>query len=147
AKLALDRGISGALEWPSAYFMKSPPIQHTDDEAHDRVECFIRGGDKVAENGLPASHRDGEGPLPAAGPAGWYTGPTWSAAAQPPCSRSPSATGSPPSAGRWSTGCGRRKDGTRSRTWPASSGPGAPHARLDVSRGGRSAITASTSWT
>ncbi len=41
AKLALDRGIGGALEGPSAYFMKSPPIQHHDDEARDMVEGFI----------------------------------------------------------------------------------------------------------
>jgi myo-inositol-1-phosphate synthase len=68
-KLALDRGISGALEWPSAYFMKSPPIQHPDDEAHERVECFIRGGDRVAENGLPPL-RDGEVHAPAPPAAG-----------------------------------------------------------------------------
>jgi myo-inositol-1-phosphate synthase len=43
AKLALDRGLGGTLEWPAAYFMKSPPVQHADDEAHDRVEAFIRG--------------------------------------------------------------------------------------------------------
>jgi myo-inositol-1-phosphate synthase len=43
AKLALDRGISGALEAPSAYFMKSPPVQLTDDEAHQQVEAFIAG--------------------------------------------------------------------------------------------------------
>jgi len=40
-KLALDRGIMGALTAPSAYFMKSPPIQYTDDEAHRIVEEFI----------------------------------------------------------------------------------------------------------
>jgi myo-inositol-1-phosphate synthase len=40
-KLALDRGIAGALEWPSAYLMKSPPVQHHDDEARDMVEEFI----------------------------------------------------------------------------------------------------------
>lgn len=40
-KLALDRGLKGALEAPSAYFMKSPPVQHTDDEAHRMVEEFI----------------------------------------------------------------------------------------------------------
>ena len=40
-KLALDRGISGPLEAPSAYFMKSPSIQHTDDEARQMVEGFI----------------------------------------------------------------------------------------------------------
>jgi myo-inositol-1-phosphate synthase len=40
-KLALDNGLSGALEAPSSYFMKSPPVQYTDDEAHDAVEEFI----------------------------------------------------------------------------------------------------------
>ena len=40
-KLALDNGLSGALEGPSSYFMKSPPVQYTDDEAHDAVEEFI----------------------------------------------------------------------------------------------------------
>lgn len=43
AKLALDRGIGGALVGPSSYFMKSPPQQFTDSEAHDRTEAFIRG--------------------------------------------------------------------------------------------------------
>jgi myo-inositol-1-phosphate synthase len=41
AKLALDNGIGGALEWPSAYFMKSPPVQHPDDQCHTQVETFI----------------------------------------------------------------------------------------------------------
>jgi myo-inositol-1-phosphate synthase len=41
-KLALDRGIGGALEAPSSYFMKSPPIQHPDNIARDMVEDFIR---------------------------------------------------------------------------------------------------------
>jgi myo-inositol-1-phosphate synthase len=40
-KLALDNGIAGALEWPSAYFMKSPPVQHPDDQCHTQVETFI----------------------------------------------------------------------------------------------------------
>jgi myo-inositol-1-phosphate synthase len=43
AKLALDRGISGALEGPAAYFMKSPPVQHSDGHARELVEAFIRG--------------------------------------------------------------------------------------------------------
>jgi myo-inositol-1-phosphate synthase len=43
AKLALDRGIGGALYGPSAYFMKSPPRQHGDGEARRRTEAFIRG--------------------------------------------------------------------------------------------------------
>lgn len=44
-KLALDRGLSGTLVGPSAYFMKSPPIQYTDDEARHKVEEFILGVD------------------------------------------------------------------------------------------------------
>ena len=40
-KLALDRGIGGALKGPSAYFMKSPPIQYSDEEARRMVESFI----------------------------------------------------------------------------------------------------------
>jgi myo-inositol-1-phosphate synthase len=41
AKLALNNGISGALEAPSSYLMKSPPVQIRDDEAHERIERFI----------------------------------------------------------------------------------------------------------
>ncbi|MFC2067516.1 inositol-3-phosphate synthase [Chloroflexota bacterium] len=40
-KLALDRGLKGSLEAPSAYFMKSPPVQYTDDEARRMVEEFV----------------------------------------------------------------------------------------------------------
>jgi myo-inositol-1-phosphate synthase len=43
AKLALDRGIGGAVVGPSAYFMKSPPHQFTDDEARRRTIAFIAG--------------------------------------------------------------------------------------------------------
>jgi myo-inositol-1-phosphate synthase len=42
AKLALNNGVSGALEAPSAYLMKSPPTQIVDDEARDLVESFIK---------------------------------------------------------------------------------------------------------
>jgi myo-inositol-1-phosphate synthase len=42
-KLALDRGKSGILYSPSAYFMKHPPKQFTDDEAYKLTEDFIRG--------------------------------------------------------------------------------------------------------
>lgn len=42
AKLALDRGLSGQLLAPSSYFMKSPPKQFPDDEAHEMTEAFIR---------------------------------------------------------------------------------------------------------
>jgi myo-inositol-1-phosphate synthase len=48
-KLALDRGISGAVTAPSAYFMKSPPVQYTDDEAHRLVEQFIAGKESESE--------------------------------------------------------------------------------------------------
>ncbi|WP_407179042.1 inositol-3-phosphate synthase [Bradyrhizobium sp. STM 3562] len=41
AKLAMDRGIAGALTGPSSYFMKSPPQQFTDEEARRRTRAFI----------------------------------------------------------------------------------------------------------
>jgi len=47
-KLALDRKLKGALEAPSAYFMKSPPVQYTDDQAHQMVEEFIATNQPVA---------------------------------------------------------------------------------------------------
>jgi myo-inositol-1-phosphate synthase len=40
-KLALNHGISGALEGPSSYLMKSPPVQYPDPVAHDKTEQFI----------------------------------------------------------------------------------------------------------
>jgi myo-inositol-1-phosphate synthase len=43
AKIALDRGIGGPILSASSYFMKSPPVQHHDEEAHELVEAFIRG--------------------------------------------------------------------------------------------------------
>jgi len=43
AKIALDRGMSGSLEGPSSYFMKSPPVQHPDDECRRLTEEFIAG--------------------------------------------------------------------------------------------------------
>ena len=42
-RLALDRGVSGPLIGPSAYFMKSPPVQFSDDSAREMVEEFILG--------------------------------------------------------------------------------------------------------
>src|SRR2546421_4328670 len=47
-KLALDRGVSGTLEGPSAYLMKSPPIQYPDDIAHEMTEAFIRRGSTIS---------------------------------------------------------------------------------------------------
>jgi myo-inositol-1-phosphate synthase len=43
AKIAKDRGIGGPLLGPSAYFMKSPPVQYHDDDAHRMVEEFAAG--------------------------------------------------------------------------------------------------------
>ena len=47
AKLALDRGVGGSLLAPSAYFMKSPPVQYSDSEALERVEAFITGQEET----------------------------------------------------------------------------------------------------
>ena len=43
AKIAKDRGIGGPILSASSYFMKSPPVQYSDDEARDAVEDFING--------------------------------------------------------------------------------------------------------
>ncbi len=43
AKLAMDRGIGGPIIGPSAYFMKSPPVQFTDEMGREMVEQFIAG--------------------------------------------------------------------------------------------------------
>ena len=45
AKIAMDRGIGGPLLGPSAYFMKSPPVQYRDEEAHRMVEAYAAGTD------------------------------------------------------------------------------------------------------
>ena len=59
AKLALDRGLSGALVGPSSYFMKSPPQQFTDDEAHRQTETFIAGAGEVDAPPTAAPAPDG----------------------------------------------------------------------------------------
>lgn len=41
AKLALDNGLSGAIEAPSSYFFKSPPVQYYDDQCHRMTEEYI----------------------------------------------------------------------------------------------------------
>ncbi len=59
-KLALDRGIGGALVAPSAYFMKSPPIQYTDEQARIMTEEFISGqlqAEPAVGVAASASHR------------------------------------------------------------------------------------------
>ena len=49
-KLALDRGLSGPIMGPAAYFMKTPPTQFKDEIAHQMTEAFIQGD---AEPGIP----------------------------------------------------------------------------------------------
>lgn len=43
AKIGLDRGLAGPLEAPSSYFMKSPPVQYSDDLAKLKIQDFILG--------------------------------------------------------------------------------------------------------
>ena len=52
-KLALDRGLSGTIVAPAAYFMKSPPIQYADDDARSRTEAFIAGQEQENPISLP----------------------------------------------------------------------------------------------
>jgi myo-inositol-1-phosphate synthase len=54
-KIAKDRGLAGAMVAPSSYFMKSPPIQYSDDEARRRVEQFITGQEQQRPISLPES--------------------------------------------------------------------------------------------
>ncbi len=61
AKLALDRGLSGSLVAPSSYFMKSPPVQFTDDEARTKTEEFIKGDDSVVLPGPLKRTSNGNG--------------------------------------------------------------------------------------
>jgi len=51
ARLGLDRGLAGTLVAPSAYFMKSPPLQVHDDVAREMVEDFIAGRDSTVLTG------------------------------------------------------------------------------------------------
>ncbi len=54
-KIALDRGLSGAVEGPSAYLMKSPPVQHSDEEARVMTEAFIDAASDDAADGAAHS--------------------------------------------------------------------------------------------
>lgn len=59
-KLGLDRGLSGTLEGPSAYLMKSPPVQHHDEVARMMTEAFIRGEDDAIPHEIEAlEHANG----------------------------------------------------------------------------------------
>jgi myo-inositol-1-phosphate synthase len=55
-KLAMDRGLSGTIVAPSAYFMKSPPIQYSDAEARTKTEAFIAGELQEGPICLPELH-------------------------------------------------------------------------------------------
>jgi myo-inositol-1-phosphate synthase len=56
-KLALDNGIAGALDYPSAYLMKSPPIQHRDEAARDETERFIEQYGRTKAAAAPKAAR------------------------------------------------------------------------------------------
>ena len=73
AKLALNNGISGSLEAPSAYLMKSPPKQIRDDEAREDIERFIeknavRRWRRSGREGVSTRESDGGRPAVALGP-------------------------------------------------------------------------------
>jgi myo-inositol-1-phosphate synthase len=55
-KLAMDRGLKGALTAPSSYFMKTPPIQYSDSEARNKVEEFI-AANAISVKKKPAKKR------------------------------------------------------------------------------------------
>ena len=63
AKVALDRGIGGPLIGPSAYFMKSPPVQYPDDVAQQMVEAFITPA-QAPIHGLNGNGSNGNGTMP-----------------------------------------------------------------------------------
>ncbi|MHB8858555.1 MAG: inositol-3-phosphate synthase [Thermoleophilia bacterium] len=65
AKLALDRGISGTLEGPASYFMKSPPVQHPDDICRNMTEEFIAGTSSAALTGDSSSAKPAARKAPA----------------------------------------------------------------------------------
>ena len=70
AKYAMDRGIGGALEWSSAYLMKSPPWQHDDDIAKEQLEAFMAGGPagrSIEDRTSEPTRRRWRGPSPAGG--------------------------------------------------------------------------------
>jgi myo-inositol-1-phosphate synthase len=64
-KLGLDRGLSGTLEAPSSYFMKSPPKQYSDTRARELTEAFIAGGEG-SEGTVVAVQGNGHAAEPAA---------------------------------------------------------------------------------
>ncbi len=60
-RLAIDNGLSGALEGPSSYLMKSPPVQYTDNEARQLTESFIERETARRAAEAPVEMPDGSG--------------------------------------------------------------------------------------
>jgi myo-inositol-1-phosphate synthase len=52
-KLAMNHKLSGAIDAPSSYFMKSPPKQYTDEEARVLTEEFINKYGKKEKKSVP----------------------------------------------------------------------------------------------
>src|SRR5579875_721294 len=69
AKLAKDHGIGGALLGPSSYFMKSPPVQYTDDQARQLVEQFIQQYGLKSDTSTTNGHVAAESPALSETPA------------------------------------------------------------------------------
>jgi myo-inositol-1-phosphate synthase len=65
-KLALNHGLSGQLDGPSSYLMKSPHTQRPDDEAREATEKFIA---KYAGKGAGTQPKRRRAAKPAGGPA------------------------------------------------------------------------------
>ena len=86
AKLALNNGVSGSLEGPSAYLMKSPPKQIPDDEAYEQSEAFIAANRRKpvkAAAKKPAAKKPAAKPAAARTAAASKAAPARAAAAKP----------------------------------------------------------------
>jgi myo-inositol-1-phosphate synthase len=59
-KLAMDNGLTGTLKGPSAYFMKSPPVQYTDEKARELTESFVRDMVRMKKGGKRRTPRIGK---------------------------------------------------------------------------------------
>jgi myo-inositol-1-phosphate synthase len=60
-KLALNNGISGQLDGPSSYLMKSPHSQRPDDEARELTEEFIEANKRGARDAAAADVSGSQG--------------------------------------------------------------------------------------
>ncbi len=116
AKLALNNGVSGSLEGPSAYLMKSPPKQIPDDEAYEQSEAFIAANRRKAVKAAakkpaakkPVAKKPAVKPAAARTAAASKAAPARTAAAKPAAkpaakatpARKPAATKAAPAAKR-----------------------------------------------